>query len=333
MNRLLVTGGAGFIGSGFVRYVLEQNPELEVVVLDALTYAGRRENLDLSDSRIKLVERDIRDRELVARSLHGVDAVVHFAAESHVDRSLENPDLFWQVNVEGTRILAEEAARRSIRFHHVSTDEVFGELPYKGDERFTEESLYRPTTPYAQSKAKSDQVVRGIGRSMGLSYTISNCGNNYGPRQQVEKFIPRAITNLLHSQPVKLWNHGRNIRDWIHVDDHCAAIWQILLCGQIGETYLVGANGARSNLQVARTLCSLLEVDSKQMIEFTGGDRPVHDQRYELDAGKLHQELGWSPGVDFDDGLEQTIYWYERNRRWWATDKDATEADYAKRGR
>lgn len=328
MKKLMVTGGAGFIGANFVRYVIEKHPEVQVTVLDKLTYAGKRENLaGLPSERLQLVVGDIGDENLVDRLVKQTDAVVHFAAESHNDNSLQNPKPFIQTNIVGTAVLLEACRKYDVRYHHVSTDEVYGDLPLDGG-KFTPDSPYRPSSPYSASKAASDMLVRAWVRSFGLRATLSNCSNNYGPYQHIEKFIPRQITNILCGMRPKLYGTGQNVRDWIYVDDHSAAVWQILTAGRIGETYLIGANGEKSNQEV---LTAILETMGQPLDAYDWvRDRPGHDLRYAIDASKLQRELGWQPQyTDFQQGLRATIAWYQEHRDWWEKDKAVVEARYA----
>ncbi|GGI43535.1 dTDP-glucose 4,6-dehydratase [Agromyces flavus] len=336
MSALLVTGGAGFIGSNFVRHVLERTTH-DVVVLDKLTYAGNLASLEgLPDDRFRFVRGDIADAPLVDALVADLDpatdAIVHFAAESHNDNSLAGPRPFVDTNVVGTFVLIEAARRRDIRFHHISTDEVYGDLELDDPARFTEETAYRPSSPYSSTKAASDLLVRAWVRSYGLRATISGCSNNYGPYQHVEKFIPRQITNVLRGARPKLYGSGRNVRDWIHVEDHSSAVLAILGRGRIGETYLIGADGERDNAHVVEELLDLLGQprDAYDLVP----DRPGHDLRYAIDASKLRRETGWSPRfTDFRDGLARTVAWYRANESWWAPQKDDTEARYAELGR
>jgi dTDP-glucose 4,6-dehydratase len=336
MSTLLVTGGAGFIGSNFVRRALEHTAH-DVVVLDKLTYAGNLASLEgLSAERFRFVRGDIADAALVGELVAGLDpatdAIVHFAAESHNDNSLEGPRAFVDTNVVGTFTLIEAARQRDIRYHHISTDEVYGDLELDDPAKFTELTAYRPSSPYSSTKAASDLLVAAWVRSFGLRATISGCSNNYGPYQHVEKFIPRQITNVLRGQRPKLYGTGRNVRDWIHVDDHNSAVLAILDRGRIGETYLIGANGERNNLDVVETILELLGQprDAYDLVS----DRPGHDLRYAIDATKLRSETGWTPRyTDFREGLARTIDWYRANEAWWAPQKDATEARYAEIGR
>lgn len=333
MRNLIVTGGAGFIGSNFVHWVCANHPEVErIIVLDKLTYAGNPENLaGLPGDKVELVVGDICDADLVDRLFAEADACVHFAAESHNDNSIADPAPFLETNVRGTFALLEAARRHDVRFHHISTDEVYGDLALDDPARFTEETPYRPSSPYSSTKAASDLLVRAWVRTYGVRATISNCSNNYGPRQHVEKFIPRQITNIIRGIRPKLYGDGRNVRDWIHVDDHSSAVWEILTCGRIGETYLIGADGERSNIDVLRAILEAMgePADAFDWVR----DRPGHDRRYAIDPTKLRTELGWRPRhIDFASGLEETIHWYRENESWWAPTKDATEAKYAEQG-
>ncbi|WP_344310927.1 dTDP-glucose 4,6-dehydratase [Brevibacterium samyangense] len=331
MKRLLVTGGAGFIGSNFVRYVLE-NTDYSVTVLDKLTYAGNKESLaGLDESRFSLVEGDIADAELVNELVPRVDAIVHYAAESHNDNSLSDPRPFLDTNIIGTYTLIEAARRHEKRFHHISTDEVYGDLELDDPNRFTEATPYNPSSPYSSTKAGSDLLVRAWVRSFGLQATISNCSNNYGPYQHIEKFIPRQITEVLEGRKPKLYGAGLNVRDWIHADDHSSAVLTILEKGEIGETYLIGADGEKNNLEVVELI---LETMGKDKTDFDHvNDRPGHDLRYAIDSTKLRTELGWQPKFqDFEAGLKATIDWYTANRDWWSSAKAETEAKYAEKG-
>ncbi len=331
MQRILVTGGAGFIGCNFVHFIMEHT-RLHVTVLDKLTYAGNIESLSgLPTDRFEFFEGDICDAALVDLLTSSVDAVVHFAAESHNDNSLEEPRPFVDTNLLGTFTLIEAARKHGTRFHHISTDEVYGDLALDDPQRFTEDSLYRPTSPYSATKAGSDMLVRAWVRSFGLKATISNCSNNYGPYQHVEKFIPRQITNILDGLRPRLYGTGRNVRDWIHVEDHSSAVLAILEGGRLGETYLIGADGERSNREVVEMLLSLVGQPREAYDLVT--DRPGHDLRYAIDSSKLRRELGWAPRYsDFDAGLADTVQWYRDNEHWWRPQKAATEAKYAGQG-
>jgi dTDP-glucose 4,6-dehydratase len=328
---VLVTGGAGFIGANFVRHVVEHT-DARVTVLDKMTYAASPEALaDLPADRVSVVTGDIADPSTVERLVAAHDAVVHLAAESHNDNSLDDPEPFIRTNVVGTYVLLEAVRKADVRFHHVSTDEVYGDLALDDPKRFTEDTPYRPSSPYSAAKAGSDHLVRAWVRSFGVRATISNCSNNYGPWQHVEKFIPRQITEVLEGRRPRVYGDGRQVRDWIHVDDHSSALLTILELGRIGETYLVGADGERTNLDVVRTLLRLMgrPEDDVEMV----ADRAGHDQRYAIESGKLRLELGWRPRFDdLDEGLAQTIEWYRSHRDWWQPQKSATEAAYAAKG-
>lgn len=331
-KNMIVTGGAGFIGSNFCHYVAEHHPEVHITVLDKLTYAGNPANLDGIDAdRCEIVVGDICDAELVDRLFAQNDCCVHFAAESHNDNSIADPSPFLKTNVEGTYTLLQAARKHDVRLHHISTDEVYGDLALDDPARFTEETPYRPSSPYSSTKASSDLLVRAWVRTFGVRATISNCSNNYGPRQHVEKFIPRQITNIIDGIRPKLYGDGLNVRDWIHTEDHSSAVWEILTRGRIGETYLIGADGEKSNIDV---LHAILEGMGKDPDDFDWvKDRPGHDRRYAIDSTKLRRELGWRPKhTDFASGLAQTIKWYEDNEDWWRPAKEATEAKYKAQG-
>jgi dTDP-glucose 4,6-dehydratase len=331
MPDFLVTGGAGFIGSNFVRYVLGSS-DASVTVLDKLTYAGNLASLDgLPAKRLQFVKGDICDAGLVDRLVAGHDVVVHFAAESHNDNSLREPEPFISTNLVGTYTLLEAVRRHGTRFHHISTDEVYGDLALDDPQRFTESTPYNPSSPYSSTKAGSDLLVRAWVRSFGVLATISNCSNNYGPYQHIEKFIPRQITNILDGGRPRLYGAGANVRDWIHVDDHSAAVLLITQEGKIGETYLIGADGERSNKDVVETILGLLGRPRDSYDNVT--DRVGHDLRYAIDSTKLRSELGWQPMYsNFEAGLTQTIDWYRTNEAWWRPQKAATEAKYAQQG-
>lgn len=332
-KNIIVTGGCGFIGSNFVHYVANNHPETHVTVLDALTYAGNVENIKgLSEDQVEFVHGNICDAELLYKIVPGHDAIVHYAAESHNDNSIADPKPFLKTNVEGTFCLLEAARKYGVRYHHISTDEVYGDLALDDPRKFTEETPYHPSSPYSSTKASSDLLVRAWHRTFGVRATISNCSNNYGPFQHVEKFIPRQITNILDGERPKLYGNGENVRDWIHTEDHSSAVWTILTKGRIGETYLIGANGERNNINVLR---DILRVMGKGEDDFDWvQDRPGHDRRYAIDSTKLQTELGWKPEhTDFESGLERTIKWYTDNEDWWRPSKAATEAKYKKHGR
>ncbi|WP_418345012.1 dTDP-glucose 4,6-dehydratase [Rhodococcus pyridinivorans] len=327
--KLLVTGGAGFIGANFVHQTVAERPDTQVTVLDKLTYAGNRASLDPVADTITFVQGDIADAELVDRLVADTDLVVHFAAESHNDNSLANPVPFVQTNLVGTFTLLEAVRKYDVRYHHISTDEVYGDLALDDPARFTETTAYNPSSPYSSTKAGSDLLVRAWVRSFGVRATISNCSNNYGPYQHVEKFIPRQITNVLTGVRPKLYGTGTNVRDWIHVDDHNSAVWTIIEHGQLGETYLIGADGETDNRTVVETV---LELCGKGRDEFDFvTDRPGHDLRYAIDATRLRTELGWAPRYrDFREGLAATIDWYRAHEQWWTPQKRATEAAYSR---
>ena len=326
MERLLVTGGAGFIGANFVR---QASQSFRVTVVDKLTYAGNRANLP---EDIEFVRGDICEQPLINELVSATDAVIHFAAESHNDNSLRDPSAFVHSNINGTFALLEAVRKFDKRLHHISTDEVFGDLKLGGTDAFTETTPYNPSSPYSATKAGSDHLVRAWVRSFGVRATISNCSNNYGPYQHIEKFIPRQITNILTGQPAKLYGTGAQVRDWIHVDDHNDAVLAILERGRIGETYNIGASNPGdahvTNKQVIETICELMGGEYVHV-----ADRPGHDQRYTMDATKLRRELGWQPQhTDLRSGLQQTIDWYTDNRWWWEDDKAGIERGYAERG-
>lgn len=329
--RVLVTGGAGFIGSNFVHQTVRERPEVQVTVLDALTYAGDAESLAPVADRITLVEGSITDAGLVDRLVTQSDLVVHFAAESHNDNSLSDPSPFVQTNVVGTYVLLEAVRKHGVRFHHISTDEVYGDLELDDPAKFTPDTPYNPSSPYSATKAGSDLLVRAWVRSFDVRATISNCSNNYGPYQHIEKFIPRQITNLIDGVRPKLYGAGENVRDWIHVEDHNSAVWAIIERGRIGETYLIGADGEKNNLEVVQ---ALLEIFGLEKTDFEHvKDRPGHDLRYAIDATRLRDELGWTPRfTDFRSGLEATVDWYKTNEAWWRPAKQAVEAKYAAQG-
>ena len=314
---------------------------MHVTVLDKLTYAGNRANLaGLPADRVELVVGDICDAQLVDRLVQKADAVVHYAAESHNDNSLLDPSPFIQTNIVGTYTLIQACRNHDVRFHHISTDEVYGDLPLREDlpghgedigEKFTPDSPYRPSSPYSSSKASSDLLVRAWVRSFGLKATISNCSNNYGPYQHIEKFIPRQITNILSGIRPKLYGTGKNVRDWIHTNDHSRAVWTILTQGEIGETYLIGANGEKNNQDVLELILKLMGQPSDAYDQVR--DRPGHDLRYAIDSTKLREDLGWQPEyTDFETGLQHTIDWYQEHEDWWRAEKAEVEAKYARNG-
>jgi dTDP-glucose 4,6-dehydratase len=333
MKSIVVTGGAGFIGSNFVHYIYRERPDWHITVLDALTYAGNEENLKgLDQSRVELVVKNICDADAVNQVVESADAVVHFAAESHNDNSLHSPWPFVETNIIGTYNLLEAVRKYNVRFHHVSTDEVYGDLELDDPNKFTPETPYNPSSPYSSTKAGSDMLVRAWVRSFGVQATISNCSNNYGPYQHVEKFIPRQITEILEDRKPKLYGSGENVRDWIHTEDHSSAVLTILEKGKIGETYLIGANGEKNNKEVVEMILEIMGKDKSEYDHVS--DRPGHDMRYAIDASKLMTELGWKPRfTDFRKGLEETIEWYKQNSSWWKPQKEKTEAKYEELGR
>ncbi len=329
--RVLVTGGAGFIGANFVHLTLRSRADCAVTVLDALTYAANPASLAPVRDRITLVQGDVADAEVVDALVADADVVVHFAAESHNDNSLRDPSPFVHTNLVGTFTLLEAVRRHGVRLHHVSTDEVYGDLELDDPAKFTPQTPYNPSSPYSSTKAGSDLLVRAWVRSFGVHATISNCSNNYGPYQHVEKFIPRQITNVLSDIRPKFYGAGANVRDWIHVDDHNAAVWTIIDGGRAGETYLIGADGERSNRDVLRLVLELMGKPADWYDSVV--DRAGHDLRYAIDATKLRTELGWSPRyTDLRAGLQQTIDWYTAHREWWGPAKQQVEAKYAEIG-
>ena len=330
--RVLVTGGAGFIGANFVLRTARTRPDWQVTVLDALTYAGNRASLDPDADRIRFVHGSVADADLVDGLVAESDLVVHFAAESHNDNSLSEPWPFIEANIVGTYRLLEAVRRHGVRLHHVSTDEVYGDLELDDPERFSERTPVNPSSPYSASKASADLLARAWIRSFGIEATISNCSNNYGPLQHVEKFIPRQVTGILRGVKPKLYGSGENVRDWIHVDDHNDAVVAIIEQGRAGETYLIGADGERNNRDI---IALLLELTGKPADWFEHvNDRPGHDLRYAIDSAKLRAETDWTPQyADLRDGLAQTIAWYRDHEDWWGPHKDATEAAYVKIGR
>ncbi len=331
MDRLLVTGGAGFIGSNFVHHLMGHT-DARVTVLDKMTYAASRESLaGLPEERVELVVGDVADAGLVDKLVADHDAVVHYAAESHNDNSLDDPSPFVQTNLIGTFSLLEAVRKHDVRYHHISTDEVYGDLELDDPKRFTEDTPYNPSSPYSSTKAGSDLLVRAWVRSFGVRATISNCSNNYGPWQHIEKFIPRQITNVIDGIRPKLYGSGENVRDWIHADDHSSAVLTILEKGQIGETYLIGADGEKNNLEVVRLILTLMGQPADAFDHVT--DRAGHDLRYAIDSGRLRNELGWLPQfADFESGLADTIEWYRDHEDWWRPHKQRTEATYAAKG-
>jgi dTDP-glucose 4,6-dehydratase len=330
--KILVTGGAGFIGSNFILYWLKKYPQDKIINLDKLTYAGNLENLRAveNNANYQFVKGDITDKSLVNKLMKQVDTVVHFAAESHVDRSILDPAPFVKTNIEGTYVLLEAALENKIkRFHHISTDEVFGALSLNSQEKFNEKSPYAPRSPYSASKAASDHLVRAYHITYQLPITISNCSNNFGPYQFPEKLIPLAITNLIEEKKVPIYGDGLYVRDWLYIEDHCRAIDLILHKGKIGETYFIGGLSEDiGNLEVIKKIIKMMGKD-ESMIEFVK-DRPGHDRRYAIDWSKIKKELGWQPKYDFDTALKMTIDWYIKNQDWWKIIKNGSYLQYYK---
>jgi dTDP-glucose 4,6-dehydratase len=332
MKKILVTGGAGFIGTNFVRLALKERPDWEITVIDKLSYAGNPLNLEDILDKITFVTGDICNQEIIEELVERCDVVVHFAAESHNDNSLDNPWPFVESNVIGTFRILEAVRKFNKRLHHISTDEVYGDLELDDPSKFTAETPYNPSSPYSSTKASSDLLVRAWARSFGVQATISNCSNNYGPYQHVEKVIPRNVTNVLLEVKPKLYGAGLNVRDWIHVDDHNSAVIDIIERGTIGETYLIGANGEMNNKDLFESILAIMGKPADWYDHVS--DRPGHDMRYAIDASKLREELGWRPKyTNFQDGLKATIQWYTDNREWWEAQKLEAENKYKKLGR
>ncbi len=328
--KVLITGGAGFIGSNFIHYWLEKHPEDQLTNLDALTYAGNLENLkDIEKNpNYHFVKGDICDPSVVASAMSGADMVIHFAAESHVDRSIKNPTAFVETNVKGTLVLLNEAVKQKVkRFHHISTDEVFGSLELGSSTMFNEETKYDPHSPYSASKAGSDHMVRAFADTFGLPITITNCSNNYGPYHFPEKLIPLAITNLLEGKKVPVYGDGMQVRDWLYVTDHCTAIEAVILKGKVGETYCVGGMSQDiPNIEVVKKIIALMGKDESS-IEYIQ-DRPGHDVRYAIEWKKIHDQLGWSPSLTLDEGLAKTVKWFLEHEEWWKRCKSGEYQHY-----
>lgn len=327
--KLLVTGGAGFIGSNFIHYWLVAHPQDHITNYDKLTYAGNLENLtDIQKSpNYTFTKGDIGDAQEISRALKDVDIVVNFAAESHVDRSILDPAPFIKTNVLGTQVLLDAAVLAGVkRFHHISSDEVFGALTLESKESFNEETPYNPSSPYAASKAASDHLVRAYYHTYNLPTTITNCSNNFGPYQFPEKLISLAITNLLQGKKVPVYGDGLYVRDWLYVEDHCAAIDLVLEKGKVGGTYCIGIDSAIPNIEVVKKILKILGKGEDQ-IEYVK-DRPGHDRRYAIDAAKIKKELGWQPQYDFDSALEMTVDWYKTHQEWWKKLKDKKFDEY-----
>ena len=333
MNKLLVTGGAGFIGSNFIRYWLSEHPDDKITNLDTLTYAGNLENLkDVeNNSNYTFVKGDILDTKLVNKLVREADIIIHFAAESHVDRSILGPEAFIETNIKGTFVILEAARANNTRLHHISTDEVFGALDLDGQEKFNESTPYQPSSPYSASKASSDHLVRAYFDTFKLPVTITNCSNNFGPYQHPEKFISRMITNLIDGDNIKIYGDGKYVRDWLHVIDHCRAIEAVVTKGRIGETYLVGGMTRDiNNLEVANLILARMNM-GEDRIEFVK-DRAGHDRRYAVNWSYINKELGWEPKHTFEEWLIETIKWYQDNEQWWRPLKEEAEATYKKTG-
>lgn len=343
-KNILVTGGAGFIGANFVHWVHTAHPETRLSVIDNLTYAGNMESLrNIPPSNFRFIGGDICNAQLInslfekklydlsGSVLPPIDTIVHFAAESHNDNSILEAQPFIRTNVEGTFVLLEAARHYNIRFHHISTDEVYGDFDFDTTKKFTETSPYKPSSPYSATKAASDHLVRAWYRTYGVRATISNCSNNYGAYQHVEKFIPRQITNILSSLRPKLYGAGMEIRDWIHVEDHCRAIWEVVTKGTLGETYLIGSNGEHTNAEVLRIILECMG-QPENNFDFVH-NRPGVDKRYAIDFTKIAQELGWKPiHTDFRQGIQETVKWYRENQEWWKPSKARTEERYSQTG-
>lgn len=328
--KILITGGSGFIGSNFIKYWFKNHPEDSIINLDKMTYAANPRNLVEFENNpnYKFVKGDILDEKLVNDLVSQVETIVHFAAESHVDRSIDDPSLFVKTNVLGTYILLNAAKKYQTRFHHISTDEVFGSIALDSTDQFSEYTPYDPSSPYSASKASADHLVRSFFKTFGLTITISNCSNNYGPYQHPEKMIPRSITNLLSGDKIKVYGQGLNFRDWLHVEDHCSAIEAILLKGKIGETYCIGgAKKGTSNMDLVRMLLKLMN-KGEESLEYVA-DRPAHDN-YAVNWDKIRKDLGWEPKYDLESGLKQTVDWYTQNQTWWQETKKEAEEFYIK---
>jgi dTDP-glucose 4,6-dehydratase len=330
-QTLLVTGGAGFIGSNFIHYWLRHHPEDTIINYDLLTYAGNSVSVaDVANlPNYTFIQADITDVSAVEQAMSEADIVVHFAAESHVDRSILDPGAFVRTNVLGTQVLLGIALKCQVkRFHHISTDEVFGSLELNTNTRFSEATPYDPRSPYSASKAGSDHLVRAYGETYGLPYSITNCSNNYGEYQHPEKLIPLSITNLMEGKPLTVYGDGLNVRDWLYVQDHCSAIEKVLLHGQDGQTYVVGGlSQDYSNLEIVKMLISLMGL-SEDAIQFVK-DRAGHDRRYAVDWSKIHTELDWEPSVTLEEGLQKTIEWYQQNEAWWRPLKENAQGFFS----
>jgi len=327
--KLLITGGAGFIGSNFIHYIFKKYPDYKVVNLDLLTYCGNLENLKEIENNpnYKFIKGDVCNLQLVDDLIKDCDAIVHFAAESHVDRSILDSTPFIKTNILGTVNLLNAANKYKKRFHYISTDEVFGSLGKNG--YFSESSMYDPRSPYSASKASADHLVRAYFHTYGLPVTITNCSNNYGKFQFPEKLIPLFVTNLLEGKKVPVYGDGMNIRDWLYVDDHCEAIDLVLHKGRIGETYCIGGNEERTNLEITYKILEILGFDEENIEHIE--DRKGHDKRYAIDASKIKKELGWEPKYNFDKAMKETVNWYKENQEWWKRIKTGEYRDYYKK--
>lgn len=331
-SRVLITGGCGFVGSNLVRLIGSVSPATHIVVLDRLTYAGQSINIEAVDPQPQLVIGDVCDRALVDKLVQSVDVVIHCAAESHNDASELDPTPFVATNVEGTFTVLEACRKHGVRYHHVSTDEVFGDLALNDPRTFSEASPYRPSSPYSATKASSDLLVQAWIRTYGLQATITNCTNNYGPYQHVEKFIPRQITNILTGRRPHLYGDGLHIRDWVHVEDHARAIWAVVTRGAIGESYVVGSGHGTSNRDILAQILKAMDQPSDAFV--CVADRPGHDRRYAVDPSKIMNECDWQPCyTNMAQGIAQTVAWYRNNRAWWESQKEKTEAFYTRLGR
>lgn len=329
--NVLITGGAGFIGSNFVHLIRRERPEWQVTVIDKMGYAGNKSSLDAVIDDIEFIKGDICNEELIEKLVSKNDLVVHFAAESHNDNSLNDPWPFIESNLIGTYRILQAVKKHGKKLHHVSTDEVYGDLELNDPNKFNEKTRYNPSSPYSSTKAGSDMLVHAWVRSFGIHATISNCSNNYGPRQHVEKFIPRQITEILEDRKPRLYGTGEQVRDWIHVDDHNHGVLTIIEKGKSGEVYLIGANGEKDNKSVIELILSNMGKNTGDYQHVN--DRPGHDMRYAIDNTKLVSELGWKPVyTDFEEGLKATIEWYKDNPKWWKPLKESTEAKYKKAG-
>ena len=328
----LITGGAGFIGSNYLFYLLENYPDERIICVDSLTYAGNYHTIDdlIKDNRIEFIKADITDAGSIDKifSNHDIDVVVNFAAESHVDRSIEDSSVFLMTNIIGTQVLLDACKNHGVnRFHQVSTDEVYGDLPMDNKELlFTETTSLKPSSPYSASKTSADLLAMAYFKTHGINVTISRCSNNYGPYQFPEKLIPLMIINTLNNKKLPVYGDGLNIRDWLYVDDHCEAIYEIVKNGKIGEVYNIGGNNEKANIEIVKTILSALEKD-ESLIEYVI-DRKGHDRRYAIDSSKMRNELGWEPKTDFDSGIKKTIDWYLSNKDWWEQIVSGEYQDY-----